>query len=98
MFQISASLTQDRYLNSLQFLQNAVDWSVEDLELLGIRARGSYARVLAPMAPGDQTFWEVLNYAVALLGLAAIGVVGYLRRRKEKPMTLTALTQEKNDL
>ena len=98
VFQISASLTQDRYLNSLQFLQNAVDWSVEDLELLGIRARGSYARVLAPMAPGDQTFWEVLNYAVALLGLAAIGVVGYLRRRNEKPMTLTALTQETNDL
>ncbi len=41
VFQISSSLAQDRYLNSLQFLQNAVDWSVEDLDLLGIRSRGT---------------------------------------------------------
>jgi ABC-2 type transport system permease protein len=93
VFQISASLTQDRYLNSLQFLQNAVDWSVEDLELLGIRSRGTYARVLVPMAEGDQRFWEVLNYALALIGLVAIGGVWYMRRKNERPMELVPVTK-----
>jgi ABC-2 type transport system permease protein len=88
VFQISSSLTQDRYLNSLQFLQNAVDWSVEDLDLLSIRSRGSQARVLTPMAPGDQRFWEVLNYVLAFASLAAIGGVWYVRRRNERPMEL----------
>ena len=68
VFQISGSMSGDRYLNSLQLLQNAVDWSVEDLDLLGIRARGASARVLKPMAAGDQTVWEVLNYGIALAG------------------------------
>ncbi|MCX6032851.1 MAG: Gldg family protein [Chloroflexi bacterium] len=95
VFQISSSLTQDRYLNSLQFLQNAVDWSVEDLELLTIRSRGTQARVLAPMAEGDQRFWEALNYVLALVGLAAIGGAWYVRRRNEKPMELAPVMKEK---
>ena len=69
-------------------LQNAVDWSVEDLDLLGIRARGTSARVLKPMAPGDQTVWEVLNYGIALIALIVIGVVWVVRRRNERPMVL----------
>ena len=34
VFQLSSNLTRDRYLNTLQFMQNTVDWSVEDLDLL----------------------------------------------------------------
>jgi ABC-2 type transport system permease protein len=88
VFQISSSMAGDRYLNSLQFLQNAVDWSVEDLDLLEIRARGTSARVLKPMAPGDQTVWEVLNYGIAIAALTVIGVVWAVRRRNEQPMAL----------
>ena len=88
VFQVSANLTQDRYLNSLQFMQNAVDWSVEDLDLLTIRSRGTQSRVLKPMATGEQSTWEVANYALALLALAVIGAVWTMRRRNEKPMTL----------
>jgi ABC-2 type transport system permease protein len=88
VFQISGSMSGDRYLNSLKLLQNAVDWSVEDLDLLGIRARGTSARVLKPMAAGDQTIWEVLNYGIALAALVVIGVVWVVRRRNERPMAL----------
>jgi ABC-2 type transport system permease protein len=95
VFQISSSLTQDRYLNSLQFLQNAVDWSVEDLDLLSIRSRGTQTRVLTPMASGDQRFWEVLNYVLALAGLATIGGVWYVRRRNERPMELAPVEKAK---
>ena len=88
VFQISSSMTQNRYLNSLQFLQNAVDWSVEDLDLLSIRSRGNSSRVLAPMSQGQESFWEGLNYGLALLALIGIGVLWNLRKRNERPMTL----------
>jgi ABC-2 type transport system permease protein len=85
---LSASLSADRYLLNLQFLQNAVDWSVEDEDLLAIRARGSYTRLLQPLEKGEQSFWEFLNYGVALVSVAAIGLVWNIRRRSETPMQL----------
>lgn len=88
VFDISASLTQNRYLNSLQFMQNAVDWSVEDLDLLSIRARGTSTRVLNPLSPNQETFWEGLNYGLALLALVGIGLVWRMRRQSEQPMEL----------
>ncbi len=88
VFELSSSTQGDRYLNSLQFLQNAVDWSVEDLDLLAIRSRGVSARVLKPMAAGDETVWEILNYGIALAALVAIGVIWLTVRRREQPMVL----------
>jgi len=89
IFNISSRLMQDRYLNSLKLMQNAVAWSTEDLDLLNIRARGTYARVLAPMTEREQSFWEGANYVVALLGLVVIGIVWNARRKSEQPMQLT---------
>lgn len=83
---ISRSMSQDRYLNNLQFLQNAVDWSVEDEDLLTIRSRGTYARLLRPLSETQQMRWEVANYVVALLGLIGIGVLWRMRQRNEEPI------------
>jgi ABC-2 type transport system permease protein len=88
VLQASMQLSQDRYLNSLQFMQNAVDWSVEDEDLLSIRSRGTYARLLEPLEKEQQSFWEVLNYALVLVALVIIGGVWTLRRRSERPMEL----------
>jgi ABC-2 type transport system permease protein len=89
VFEISSRLTMDRYLNSLKLMQNAVAWSTEDLDLLNIRSRGTYARVLDPMTEGEQSFWESANYVVALLALIAIGILWNSRRRNEQPIQLT---------
>jgi ABC-2 type transport system permease protein len=86
VFRISSSVAGDRYRNSLQLMQNAVDWSVEDLELLDIRARGTHARVLRPMEESEQSFWEGINYALALLALIGFGVVWNVQRRNELPL------------
>jgi ABC-2 type transport system permease protein len=92
VFQLSSSLTRDRYLNSLQFLQNTVDWSVEDLDLLTIRSRGTSARVLEPLTQDEQQWWEVGNYVVAVLALAAIGIIWRTRQQNEQPMELLPQT------
>jgi ABC-2 type transport system permease protein len=88
VLQLSQNLSADRYLNNLQFLQNAVDWSVEDEDLLTIRSRGTYARLLNPLDEGQQSMAEGLNYGLALLSLVVIGVVWTVRRRNERPMAL----------
>ena len=66
------SISGGAYLNSLQLAVNAVDWSLEDQGLLGIRARGHFNRTLVPMETGAQEFWEYLNYGLALLGLLVL--------------------------
>ncbi len=88
VFDISSSLVRDRYLNSLKLVQNAVAWSTEDLDLLDIRARGTYARVLKPLSEEERSFWEGANYVAALLAVVAIGVVWNTRRKNEQPMEL----------
>jgi len=88
VFDISSSLVRDRYLNSLKLVQNAVAWATEDLDLLDIRARGTYARVLKPLSEGERSFWEGANYVAALLAVVVIGVVWNTRRKNERPMEL----------
>jgi len=85
---ISRSLSRDRYLYNLQLVLNTVDWAVEDEDLLTIRSRGTYARVLPDLTREEHSFWEGLNYAVALLGLVALGVVWSSRQRGEEPIEL----------
>jgi ABC-2 type transport system permease protein len=89
VFNLSSQLSPDSYLNSLQLVTNAVDWSVEDMDLLGIRARGAHARILDALTQDEQSFWEFINYALAIAAVVVIGAVWALRRRNERPMELT---------
>ena len=73
-------------LLNLQFVQNMADWAVEDLDLLEIRSRGSQSRVLRPMGEGEQSFWELTNYAIALIALAIV-YVG-VRQNFQRPVVL----------
>jgi ABC-2 type transport system permease protein len=88
VLELSSTLGGERYLNNLKLVQNAVAWTVEDLDLLNIRSRGTAARVLVPMQENEQSFWEIANYVIALLSLLAIGAVTSVRRRNEAPMPL----------
>ena len=90
VLQLSSTLSGERYLNSLKLVQNAVAWTVEDLDLLEIRSRGTSARVLTALTENGQSFWEVVNYALALASVVALGIVSTVRRRNEVPMELLA--------
>jgi ABC-2 type transport system permease protein len=68
------------YGNSLGLIANAVDWSLEDRELLGIRSRGHFNRTLPPLEQGEQSVLEYLNYGLALLGVL---LVFFVHRTRE---------------
>ncbi|HET8700397.1 MAG TPA: Gldg family protein, partial [Nitrococcus sp.] len=80
-----ASATQTQYLNPVQLVQNAIDWSLEDPGLLAIRGRSHFSRLLEPLTQDTQRFWEYLCYAAALGGLAVVfGLQRLARRRRER--------------
>jgi len=63
---------QSLYTSPLEFIQNGIDWSLDDQGLLSIRSRAQFARTLLPMEQNTRLFWEYLNYGLALLGLALV--------------------------
>jgi ABC-2 type transport system permease protein len=70
-----------QYTQPTEFVQNIVDWSLEDQSLLNIRGRGHFARTLAPLSHEAQSFWEYFNYAIVLGGL---GLIWWLNRRRRR--------------
>ncbi len=72
------------YTKPVELLQNAIDWSLEDRGLLAIRGRAQFARTLAPMDRSQQLFWEYVNYALALLGLAGVWIFRRWLRREQQ--------------
>lgn len=68
-------------INNLKLVQNAIDWAVADTDMLAIRSRGSTARTLTGVDEDARGNWELVNYAIALLGLALVVVVARVRRQ-----------------
>jgi gliding motility-associated transport system permease protein/gliding motility-associatede transport system auxiliary component len=91
--QLAASAGGTLYLNSIQLIENAIDWSLEDRGLLSIRGRGYFSRTLDPISRQQQFFWEYLNYGLALFGLLVIYLI-YRRRRAKAQEHYLQLLQE----
>ncbi len=91
--QISLGGGTSRYLNSLQLLQNAVDWSLEDRGLLSIRSRGHFSRTLTPMEKDAQRRWEYGNYFTAIL-LLLLTFFGYRKLREKTKQRQKSLLEQ----
>ena len=78
----------DAWMGNVQLIQNLVDWSLEDADLLTIRSRGAGARVLAPSSPERKNALEWANYGFALLSVLVLGWASRRRRRLVRPMIL----------
>jgi ABC-2 type transport system permease protein len=87
-----SEMDRTQYLTPLNFAQNLVDWSLEDRNLLALRARGGqFSRTLSPVKSGSQATWEYLNYALALLGLGLVYLVHRTSRRATRRKYLAML-------
>ena len=90
---LATQATQTVYTKPIELIQNAVEWSLEDRGLLALRGRGQYSRLLMPLSQEGRMFWEYLNYAAALAGLALVYLLhrrARTRRRRFYDAVLTA--------
>jgi ABC-2 type transport system permease protein len=87
VIELSRSAGSEHVLNDLQLVQNLVDWAVADTDLLTIRSRGNYTRVL-DVPEDERGRWELINYGLVALGLAGVIGATALRRRARGPMPL----------
>ena len=86
--QLAASANGSQYLGGLQLIENTLDWALEDSGLLSIRSRGHFNRTLPPMAEGQQFFWEITNYLLAIVVLILLAVVQRYRQRRRSTQYL----------
>ena len=96
VIQIIGSAGGSQYLSALQLIANSVDWSLEDAGLLGIRARSHFNRTLPPMERSAQSFWEYLNYGLALIALAIIAIVQRQRKQARQRHYLAVLVNKES--
>jgi gliding motility-associated transport system permease protein/gliding motility-associatede transport system auxiliary component len=82
---LAQQLESDLATSNLELVHNAVDWSLADTDLLGIRSRNTAARALTVSTQSRGT-WAVVNAAIALLGLIAVVGFAWLRRRAVQPI------------
>lgn len=85
---ISRNSGREGYQNNLQFLLNMVDWSLEDADLLPIRSRGSYSRILLPVNEQVKLILELTNYGLVLVSLSGLAIFIRVKRRRVKPLPL----------
>jgi len=81
---ILSNVINTGYQAPVQLINNVVDWSLEDRDLLAIRGRGQFARTLPPMDRKRQMFWEYLNYGLALAGLFLIWLLHMAAEKRAK--------------
>ena len=96
ILQLSSSLVGQQVLNNVQYVQNTVDWAVEDTDLLGLRTCGTFTRLLDPLDDAGRQRWEWITYAFVVAGLLLIGGLAYTWRRSEKPMSLAPRNEFKD--
>jgi ABC-2 type transport system permease protein len=81
---LATRATGSRYLNSMQLIENIMEWSFEEPGLLQLRGRGDYARTLLPLSREQQRLREYLNYAAAIAGVMLLYLIERLLRRRRR--------------
>ena len=72
------------YTAPVEFMQNLVDWSLDDSGLLSIRSRAQLARTLDPMEDSKRRYWEYGNYAAALAGLISVWMIRMILKQRKR--------------
>jgi ABC-2 type transport system permease protein len=93
---LSSNLTDDYYLNNLAFIQNIVDWTQQDQDLLMIRSRGTATRVLVPLSEKQQNMWEVVCYISTIALLLIVFVNKQISQKREGPMELSPIEDQRS--
>jgi len=72
---------------NLRFVENLVDWSTLDPDMISIRSRGASLRRLEQTKRSDQIGIEIANYLIPTLILIALGIWRFWKRKHAQPIT-----------
>jgi ABC-2 type transport system permease protein len=95
LLQLASSPGGELHRGNLQLIQNLVDWSTEDTDLLEIRSAGAFARTLPPMEEAERRMWEYGQYFTALALLLAVAVTFRARRAAQAPLSTAGIVEAK---
>ena len=93
MFQIASSMQSEQHAGNLQLVQNLVDWTVEDTDLLTIRTAGAFARTLRPLREAEANAIEIGAWILVLVPVLIVVAIPRIRRGRTQPIPLTAATE-----
>jgi ABC-2 type transport system permease protein len=97
MLQLAAQPGGEVHRSNLQLLQNLVDWSVEDTDLLAIRSSGAFARTLRPLSEDQARSYEVGVVVLTAAILALVTVVPARRRKRARPFAVPVAAAKTGD-
>ena len=79
------------FVENLRFIENVIDWTTLDNDMMAIRARGLASRRLDRISPKAQIGIEATCYIVTLLLLGALAM--NMRRRRDQVVPITSSEQ-----
>ena len=78
-------ILRNEYRRPIQFMQNLIDWSLEDQGLLNVlRKHTQFTRTLTTLDSQEKTRWEYFNYGLGAIGLLLIGLIRFLLNKRSK--------------
>ena len=89
MMQLAQQPNGEVHRGNIQLLQNVIDWSVADTDLLSIRTGGAFARTLVPMTEEELQQAEIASYALVLFPMLGVVLIPLVRRRMVQPISLS---------
>ncbi len=90
MLQLAAQPGGEVHRSNLQLVQNLIDWSVEDTDLLAIRSSGAFARTLRPVSEDEARAYEAGTVALSAGMLGVATLLPARRRRRVRPLGVPA--------
>jgi ABC-2 type transport system permease protein len=83
---LAQQLNSELAASNVELVHNAVDWTLADTDLLAIRSHNEATRALT-VSLESRSAWMNANIAIAIVGLALVVGIAWLRRRNVQPIT-----------
>ncbi len=82
------------FAENLRFVENMIDWTTQESDMIAIRSRGASSRRLAKTDRTTEITFESINYILPLMLIAILAISRYSSRKRTKSMFASLGTKE----
>jgi ABC-2 type transport system permease protein len=93
MLTLASQTQSEQHAGNPQLVQNLIDWSLQDTDLLQIRTGGAFARTLSPMDAAGSRATEIRTWLMVLVPVLLVVMIPRVRRRNTQPLPDVALPE-----